>query len=182
MLRCACNGIALQQLARLQDTLGHLVVFRLQEDSHILRELAERTAKEPCRTTLPPLQRPLGELSGLRWQAEGCGKWIPAEFRLCVADARASLPADKGSVAIYARDGSFYSQTLEDAGLALANGCRQAAFFHFQEWKKIWAKDADALSGGNGATRIAPLEPKLLLNPPPFRVTTSGISLLAPPS
>jgi hypothetical protein len=68
-------------------------------------------AGEPCRTTLPPLQRPVGELAPLRWQPEGCGKWIPQEFRLCVADASAALPPDKRhNVAVYARDGSFYSQ------------------------------------------------------------------------
>ena len=101
-------------------------------DDSLVRDLKERTAREPCRTTLPPLQRPVGELSSLRWQPEGCGKWIPADFRLCVADSTRKLPADRRTVAVYARDGSFYSQTLEDAGLELANGCRQSAFFHFQ--------------------------------------------------
>ena len=101
-------------------------------DDALMRDLTERTAREPCRTTLPPLQRPVGELSGLRWQPEGCGKWIPADFRLCVADSTRKLPADRRTVAVYAREGSFYSQTLEDAGLELANGCRQSAFFHFQ--------------------------------------------------
>ena len=101
-------------------------------DDALLRELTERTGKEPCRTPLPPLQRPVGELTPLRWQPEGCGKWIPTEFRLCVAEARQSLPSDTRTVAVYAREGSFYAQTLEDAGLELANGCRQEAFFHFQ--------------------------------------------------
>ena len=101
-------------------------------DDALLRELTERTGKEPCRTLLPPLQRPVGELSTLRWQPEGCGKWIPSEFRLCVADARQSLPADTRTVGVYAREGSFYAQTMEDAGLELENGCRQSAFFHFQ--------------------------------------------------
>ena len=50
----------------------------------------ERTADTP---TLPPLQRPVGELSSLRWQPEGCGKWIPADFRLCVADSTRKLQA-----------------------------------------------------------------------------------------
>ena len=148
-------------------------------DAQLLRELSDRTSKEPCRTTLPPLQRSIGELNGLRWQPEGCGKWIPAEFRLCVAEASRVLPSDTRTVAVYARDGSFYSQGLEDGGLELPNGCRQAAFFHFQEWKKVWAKDADALLGGS--SRVAPLKPEQLLSPPPFKVTTAGISLLAPP-
>ena len=101
-------------------------------DGALLRELTERTGKEQCRLPLPPLQRPVGELTTLRWQPEGCGKWIPSEFRLCVADARQSLPSDTRTVSVYAREGSFYAQTLEDAGLETASGCRQAAFFHFQ--------------------------------------------------
>ena len=72
---------------------------------------------------------------------------------------------------------SFYTQRLEDAGLELPNGCRQSAFFHFQEWKKAWAKDADAIGGG--PQRIAPLAATSLRDPPPFRITTAGISQLS---
>ena len=82
------------------------------------------------------------------------------------------------TVSVYARDGNFYAQRLEDAGLEHSNGCRQSAFFHFQEWKKAWAKDAESALGGGGGSRIALLKPEKLLNAPPFRVTTAGISLL----
>lgn len=99
----------------------------------LLREMAGRTGREPCRTTLPPLQRAVGEMAPLMWVPEGCGKWIPADFRLCVSESsRSMLPADSRTVAVYARDGSFSAQRLEDAGLELANGCRQTSFFHFQ--------------------------------------------------
>ena len=146
-------------------------------DAPLLRALRERTAREPCHTTLPPLQRPVGAVSGVRWHPDGCGKWIPAEYRICVADAANALPAEPRNVAVFARDGSFYAQALEDAGLVAGGGCRQVAFFHFQEWKKVWAKDAEAFGGGGQA--IAPLRAEQLLSPPPFRVSTSGISLLA---
>ena len=48
-----------------------------------------------------------------------------------------------------------------------------------QEWKKVWAKEAETLGGSSN--RIALLKPELLLSAPPFRVTTAGISLLPPP-
>jgi hypothetical protein len=147
-------------------------------DDVLIRQLSERTAREPCILTLPPLQRSIGGLSGLRWKPEGCGNWIPSDFRLCVADAPSSLPTDPRTVAVYAVDGSFYAQRLEDAGLEHSNGCRQAAFFHFQEWKKAWAADAEAAALSGGTPRIAPFEAELLRRPPPFRVTTAGISIL----
>ena len=144
----------------------------------LLQELTERSGNEPCRTTLPPLQRPVGETKGLRAKPEGCGKWIPSEFQRCVSDPAHTLPSDMRTVSVYARDGNFYAQRLEDAGLEHSNGCRQSAFFHFQEWKKAWAKDAESALGGGGGSRIALLKPEKLLNAPPFRVTTAGISLL----
>ena len=143
-----------------------------------MKQLHDRTTHEPCRTSLPPLQRSSGPLSNLRWGPEGCGKWIPADFRMCVTEPHVVLPDDLHNLAIYAADGGFYSQKLEDAGLDLGNGCRQTAFFHHQEWKKVWAKEAEALGGS--VMNIAPLKSELLLNPPPFKVTSAGISILTP--
>ena len=147
-------------------------------DERLMHELSERTKREPCRTTLPVLQRPLGAATSLRWHPEGCGKWIPPEFRLCVADAKATLPSDTREVAIYARGGSFYAQKLEAAGLEIANGCRQSAFFHFQEWKKLWAKESEANALSGAPPLIAPFPATSLRDPPPFKVSTAGISIL----
>ena len=145
----------------------------------LLTELTERTGREPCRTTLPPLQRPVGEPTSLRWSAEGCGKWIPAEFRQCVLDATSSLPADPRTVVVYGRGGGFQAQRVEDAGLEVANGCRQAAFFHFQEWKKAWASAERDSAGSGSPPKVAPLRADQLLAAPPFRVSTAGVSPLS---
>jgi len=77
-----------------------------------------------------------------------------------------SLPA---LAAVYSRDGKFYGQELEDPNLELANGCRQMAFFHFQEWKKLWEQQANS---------VAPLSRGETLSPPAFRISTEGISIL----
>ena len=147
----------------------------------VLAELSSRTSREQCRTSLPQLQRPLAVApKQLRWTTEGCGKWIPAEFRMCVSDAASVLPADVREVAITARDGEFSAIRLEGAGLEVSNHCRQSAFFHFQEWKKIWASGTDSASDAGSSSRIAPLRAEQLLNAPPFRVTTAGIGFLAP--
>ena len=96
-----------------------------------------------------------------------------------MADAPSVLPSDTRTVAVYARGGSFYAQRLEGAGLALANGCQQAAFFHFQEWKKIWARESEANALSGGQPPIAPLPSTSLRDPQPFRVTTAGIERLS---
>ena len=147
-------------------------------DEALMREIQERTTHEPCRTSLPQLQRSNGPLASLHWSPEGCGKWIPSDFRMCVTEPSTALPEDTHNVAIYAADGGFYTQRLEDAGLELSNGCRQTAFFHHQEWKKVWAKEAEALGGS--VMNISPLKSDLLLKPPPFKVTSAGISILTP--
>ena len=52
----------------------------------------------------------------------------------------------------------------------LDNGCKQGAFFHMQEWKKIW---------GFGTHGVDPLELVFTKDrPPTFTVTTEGISLI----
>ena len=56
--------------------------------------------------------------------ADGCGKWIPSELRMCATN----LPADKqrrAAVALGTRDGGFYSQAVDDTATLLPNGCRQ---------------------------------------------------------
>jgi len=155
----------------------------------LLTQMSERTGREPCRTTLPPLQRSTGEPTRLEWSStEGCGKWMPADFRMCAVGGggASSTLSDPQRVVVTAKDGSFYSQPLEEAGLELENQCRQTSFFHFQEWKKVWSSN-DGSSGipapvdANGApmSRIAPLRHDQLLNPPPFRVSVAGVSLLS---
>ena len=68
------------------------------------------------------------------------------------------------------RDGKFYAQRFRSTLAVLDNGCRQGAFFHMQEWKKIW---------GYGTHGVDPLELALTTKKAPsFTVTTEGITLL----
>ena len=91
--------------------------------------------------------------------------------------APSALPADTRTVAVYARGGNFYAQRLEDAGLELSNGCRQSAFFHFQEWKKAWVGP-----GGYGPLfGVEPLgePPRYSARPRNFTISAAeGIALL----
>ena len=137
-------------------------------DQALLRNMRTRTELEPCRTTLPPLQRPVGSEVELAAGSEGCGMWMPAEFRMCLKDEK-SLPGDGKSVAVYSRGGKFYGQELEGPNLEMPNGCRQMAFFHFQEWKKLWEQRPNS---------VAPLLKADTLAPPAFRISTEGINLL----
>ena len=70
----------------------------------------------------------------------------------------------------FLRDGAFWAQRFRSNLGVLENGCRQGAFFHMQEWKKIW---------GYGTHGIDPLELVLTREKmPSFTVTTEGITLL----
>eukprot|EP00966_Prymnesium_polylepis_P023532 541743-Prymnesium_polylepis.2 len=80
---------------------------------------------------------------------------------MCLKDEKA-LPGDGKAVAVYSRDGRFYGQALEDPRLEMENGCRQMAFFHFQEWKKLWEQRG---------TSVAPLLKGDTLAPPAFRIS-----------
>ena len=72
---------------------------------------------------------------------------------------------------IYLKEGKFYAQRFRSTLAVLDNGCRQGAFFHMQEWKKIW---------GYGTHGVDPLELVYTeRKPPTFTVTTEGIELLA---
>ena len=74
-------------------------------------------------------------------------------------------------------DGAFYAQRFQSAaGFVMANGCRQGAFFHFQEWKKAWSGHF-----GGATTGIEPVGdgPRYSARPRNFSVSPEGISVLA---
>ena len=58
---------------------------------------------------MPPLQRPVGKEIALSVTGEGCGAWIPAEFRMCLQNPGV-LPGGGHPVAVYAREGKFFAQ------------------------------------------------------------------------
>jgi len=147
-------------------------------------ELARHSSAGGCQLSLPGPHLPVGERRPLRMDAEGCGRWMPVEFRMCApelledGDEAARATTTTFDVA----DGRFYGQRVAPAaGTTLPNGCAQLAFFHFQEWKKNWE--------GSGATTIgieplmaparAGAAPRFSARPRNFTVTSEGIALLA---
>ena len=99
-----------------------------------LKALLEASAPA-CDLDLSGVQHEMGEREGFDVTREGCGNWMPQEFRMC---AKPLAGAEKTQVVVV--DGSFYSQGYDEEKVVLADRgrCRQGAFFHMQEWKKRW--------------------------------------------
>jgi len=138
-------------------------------DQTLLDGLLTSSAKQRCRVDLPPVQLAEGAPQPLQIHSEGCSKWIGVEHRMCVRDA-AALARLGTDVALFAKDGEFFAQALDSSELTLANGCRQAAFFHFQEWKKLWDTSENHL-------QVEPLRAsESLATSLGFSISTRGIS------
>ena len=67
-------------------------------------------ASAPPKPALPPLQRKVGEEVELRVHSEGCGSWMPAEYRMCLVDA-SQLPVRRRPAR--RRDGGFRALVTE---------------------------------------------------------------------
>ena len=102
---------------------------------------------------------------------------MPVESRMCAPQLISQGTEVSASTSTYFVNGGFYSQRFAAApGFVLPNGCRQGAFFHFQEWKKAWAGQ-----GGYGATTgIEPLGegPRYSARVRNFTISTEGISVI----
>eukprot|EP00965_Chrysotila_dentata_P228962 6196900-Pleurochrysis_carterae.AAC.5 len=109
---------------------------------------------------------------------EGCSRWMPSEYRMCAPQLLEQGAEVAATTSTFFADGAFYGQRFRPAPqTVLPNGCRQLAFFHFQEWKKSWAGH-----GGYGATTgIEPVgdSPRFSARPRNFTVTSEGISLIS---
>ncbi|KAL1520353.1 hypothetical protein AB1Y20_021943 [Prymnesium parvum] len=103
-------------------------------------ELLRAASTPACDVALPGVQQASGALEEFEVTQQGCGQWMPQEFRMCAPH----LKGRKQNVVI--EDGRFYTQRVSDAPtLSVDDGrCKQGAFFHMQEWKKRWGD-------GNGA-------------------------------
>ena len=57
-------------------------------------------------------------------QAEGCGGWIPSEYRMCASSLahNASSIAPRPPVYVSAREGSWSSTPVDEAALEMPNG------------------------------------------------------------
>ena len=77
---------------------------------------------------------------------------------------------------VYANDTLFVQRYRPSPEYALSNGCRQGAFFHFQEWKKAWVGP-----GGMGplmGVETVGLAPRYSARPRNFTVSADGIALI----
>ena len=105
-----------------------------------LETLARHSAAGRCQIAPPDslpqpsaVQQPIGALEPISLAAEGCGQWMPAEYRMCareLLEAGGEFSASTGLV--YANDSLFVQRYRLSPDYALSNGCRQGAFFHFQ--------------------------------------------------
>lgn len=111
-----------------------------------------------------------GEKDCVLWttgRARSCAQWWAREAERVVSTTGIRLPPTPSRPSP--------TQELDDAGLALpGSSCKQNAFFHFQEWKKLWEQR------GNEQV-VQSLQKAETLNPPAFRVSTDGIRLLDSP-
>lgn len=149
-------------------------VWQCPADAHVSVDELAKHSQQPCSASLPGVQEALGTRLPLRVSSEGCGKWMPVEYRMC-----ASLPEppererDTVSFSIELEGGQFYAQRFRTTLRVLDNGCRQGAFFHMQEWKKLW----DFSSHGVDPLELSPgTDPPSFL--PSFTISTDGVALL----
>lgn len=153
-----------------------------------VNELALHAAAGRCQVALPglPVQRnAVQELWGspepISLTTEGCGQWMPPEYRMCARELLDGGSYDTPSTDLIYVNGTLMVQRFRSSSsFVLPNGCRQGAFFHFQEWKKAWA------GPGTGYGTLVDIEmlgdsPRFSARPRNFTATPDGISLLHSP-
>ena len=88
-----------------------------------------------CDHALPDVHHAVGEEEAVATTGEGCGAWVPPEFRMCAESLKGRTDLN-----LLRRDGKLYAQPFTAApAIKTENGrCVQGAFFHMQEWKKRW--------------------------------------------
>lgn len=149
-----------------------------------VEELARHSARGRCQVALPDLpvqpnavQRLHGGLKPISLTTEGCGQWMPAEYRMCARELlEAGAEVAAATALVYANDSLMVQRYTPSPNYALENGCRQGAFFHFQEWKKAWA-------GPGGVGPLMGVEsvgepPRYSAQPRNFTLTPEGIALI----
>ena len=104
-----------------------------------LASLAAKSVHE-CDPALPGVQTPVGEPQPIETSAEGCGSWMPPEYRVCAPSLKGgAAPPPPQPLTVLRRNGAFVAQGFAEAPAVVAEGgrCRQVAFFHMQEWKSM---------------------------------------------
>ena len=160
-------------------------VWQCPRDASVdVDELARHSAVGRCQVSAPELplqpsavQKPVGGLEPISMATEGCGQWMPAEYRMCARELlEAGAEFAAATALVYANDTLFVQRYRPSPEYALSNGCRQGAFFHFQEWKKAWVGP-----GGMGplmGVETVGLAPRYSARPRNFTVSADGIALI----
>jgi hypothetical protein len=145
-----------------------------------VEKLVRHSAVGRCQVAPPELpvqpnavQRLVGGLEPISLAMEGCGQWMPPEYRMCARELlEAGAEFAAATALVYANDTLFVQRYWPSPNYALANGCRQGAFFHFQEWKKAWISP-----GGYGPLMgVEPLgdAPRYSARPRNFTISAAG--------
>ena len=161
-------------------------VWQCPRDAHVdLDELARHAAVGRCQLSLPgrpaqpaSVQELVGGFERLTMSTEGCGSWMPPEYRMCATELlEGGAELSAATAIVYANDTLMVQRYRPNPHYALPNGCRQGAFFHFQEWKKAWAGQAGF---GSNMVGVQPLgePPRYSARLRNFTATPEGISLL----
>ena len=166
-------------------------VWQCPRDVHVdVDELARHSAVGRCQVS--PARHPVqpnavqvlvGGLDRISLTTEGCGQWMPAEYRMCAQELlEAGAEFSAATALVYANDTLFMQRFRPSPDYALSNGCRQGAFFHYQEWKKAWAGPGGATASDNQHLMgVEPLgePPRYSARPRNFTLTPEGIFLLS---
>ena len=124
-------------------------VWECPADAQVdVADLARHSARGRCQMAPPTqpvqpnaVQQLVGSVQKLSIVSEGCGAWMPPEYRMCAADLAEAAGAEQtaSTAILYVNDSLHVQKVRVNAQYALPNGCKQGALFHFQEWKKAWA-------------------------------------------
>ena len=85
-----------------------------------------------------------------------------------------------GTSLLYVNDTLQAQRVKTSTQYALPNGCKQGAFFHFQEWKKTWAGQGGYDEGREGVQPLTSLveRGRYSARPVNFTISPEGIHVL----
>ena len=121
-----------------------------------------------CDLALPGVQHAKGSRAAFKVNKEGCGGWMPQEFRMCASHLKGSTHR-----AVLIEDAKFFAQTVEEAPSVIADGgrCKQGALFHMQASAEPRSDDPSPSHrpGQTSSSASAPEPPPPTPpHPPPF--------------
>jgi len=161
-------------------------VWQCPRDATVdVETLARHSAVGRCQVSTPEqpvqanaVQKLVGGAEPISLSTDGCGQWMPAEYRMCARELlEAGAEFAAATALVYANDTLFVQRYRPSPSYALSNGCRQGAFFHFQEWKKAWSGQVGYAGNTVGVEPVGEA-PRYSAQARNFKVSPDGISLL----